>query len=149
MADPAPVEALAEWAGFVRRRMSGDYRIDEFGFDEEFTEQVFLPVIRRLIHSWFRVEVRGAENLPADGPALLVANHAGTLPVDAMVVHGVVHEQIGRHVRMLGADLIFQTAFSHDLARKTGATLACQEDAERLLADGRLVSVFPEGFKGL
>ena len=32
---------------------------------------------------------------------------------------------------------------------KIGATLACQEDAERLLANDQLVAVFPEGFKGL
>ena len=50
---------------------------------------------------------------------------------------------------MLGADLIFKTPYSHDLARKTGTTLACQEDAERLLASDQLVAVFPEGFKGL
>ena len=50
---------------------------------------------------------------------------------------------------MLGADLIFKTPYSHDLARKTGTTLACQEDAERLLSSDQLVAVFPEGFKGL
>ena len=44
---------------------------------------------------------------------------------------------------------IFSTPFSADLARKTGTTLACPEDAERLLRAGQLVSVFPEGFKGL
>ena len=66
-----------------------------------------------------------------------------------MVLHAVVYDEIARHVRMLGADLIFKTPFSHDLARKTGTTLACQEDAERLLAADQLVAVFPEGFKGL
>ena len=66
-----------------------------------------------------------------------------------MILHTVVYDEIGRHVRMLGADLIFKTPSSHDLARKTGTTLACQEDAERLLASNQLVAVFPEGFKGL
>src|SRR5690606_13888284 len=36
-----------------------------------------------------------------------------------------------------------------ELARKFGATLACQPDAERLLRAGELVGVFPEGFKGV
>jgi 1-acyl-sn-glycerol-3-phosphate acyltransferase len=66
-----------------------------------------------------------------------------------MILQAVVYDEIGRHVRMLGADLIFKTPFSGDLARKTGTTLACQEDAERLLASNQLVAVFPEGFKGL
>jgi 1-acyl-sn-glycerol-3-phosphate acyltransferase len=134
---------------FVRSRLSGDYAIDEFGFDPEFTTKIFLPVLRPLVQSWFRVEVRGAENLPADGSALLVSNHAGTMPLDGMVLHTVVYDEIERHVRMLGADLVFATPFSADVARKIGTTLACQEDAERLLASNQLVAAFPEGFKGL
>ena len=142
-------ESLDQTAAFIGTRLRGDYAVDEFGFDPEFTTKIYLPVLRRLADSWFRVEVRGAENLPADGSALLVSNHAGTLPLDGMILHTVVYDEIGRHVRMLGADLIFKTPYSHDLARKTGTTLACQEDAERLLASNQLVAVFPEGFKGL
>jgi 1-acyl-sn-glycerol-3-phosphate acyltransferase len=142
-------DSLDETISFIRRRLRGDYAVDEFGFDPEFTTKIFLPLLRRLADSWFRVEVRGAENLPTDGSALLVSNHAGTLPIDGMILHTVVYDEIGRHVRMLGADLLFKTPYSHDLARKTGSTLACQEDAERLLASNQLVAVFPEGFKGL
>ena len=141
--------SVEETVAFVRSRLTGDYAVDEFGFDPEFTQAIFLPLLRPLVQTWFRVEVRGGENLPASGPALLVSNHAGTLPLDGMILHAVVHDEVGRHVRMLGADLIFSTPFSHDLARKTGTTLACQEDAERLLAADQLVAVFPEGFKGL
>jgi 1-acyl-sn-glycerol-3-phosphate acyltransferase len=134
---------------FARSRLKGNYAVDEFGFDPEFTTKIFLPMLRPLVQKWFRVEVRGLENVPATGPALLVSNHAGTLPLDATVLQSVVFDEIGRHLRMLGADLVFKTPFSHDLARKTGTTLACQEDAERLLAADQLVAVFPEGFKGL
>lgn len=138
-----------ELVDFARNRLTGHYEIDEFGFDAEFTTKVFLPLLRPLVQSWFRVDVRGAENLPTGGPALLVANHAGTMPLDGMILQTVVYDEIARHVRLLGADLIFATPYSHDLARKTGTTLACQEDAERLLAADHLVAVFPEGFKGL
>ena len=142
-------ESLEHIVAFLSDRLRGDYAVDDFGFDPEFTTKVYLPLLRLLADSWFRVEVRGAENLPTDGSALLVSNHAGTLPVDGMILHTIVYDEIGRHVRMLGADLIFKTPFSGDLARKTGTTLACQEDAERLLASNQLVAVFPEGFKGL
>ena len=140
---------LDDAVDFARARLSGDYAIDEFGFDPEFTEQIVLPLLRPLVQSWFRVELRGAENLRMSGSALLVSNHAGTLPMDGMVLHSVIYDEIGRHVRMLGADLLFSTPYSADLARKIGTTLACQEDAERLLANDQLVAVFPEGFKGL
>jgi 1-acyl-sn-glycerol-3-phosphate acyltransferase len=141
--------SLDEAIAFARARLSGSYPIDEFGFDPEFTEQIFLPLVRPMVQSWFRLDVRGAENVPTSTSALLVANHAGTLPIDGMVLHSVVYDEIGRHVRTLGADLIFSTPYAADLARKTGTTLACQEDAERLLANDQLVAVFPEGYKGL
>lgn len=141
--------SIDEIAAFIRSRLTGSYVVDEFGFDPEFTTKIWLPMLRPLARQWFRTELRGVENLPTDGAALLVGNHAGTLPLDGMVVHTMVHDEIGRHVRMLGADLIFDTAFSGDLARRTGTTLACQADAARLLDSGHLVAVFPEGFKGL
>lgn len=142
-------ESLDDLAEYARSRFSGDYAVDEFGFDPEFTTKIVLPILRPLAQHWFRVEVRGLENLPESGSALLVSNHAGTLPLDGLILHSVIYDEIGRHVRMLGADLVFKTPYSHDLARRIGATLACQEDAERLLANDQLVAVYPEGFKGL
>ena len=37
----------------------------------------------------------------------------------------------------------------NELARKAGHTLACAEDAQRLLERGEMVGVMPEGFKGI
>jgi 1-acyl-sn-glycerol-3-phosphate acyltransferase len=54
-----------------------------------------------------------------------------------------------RHVRLLAADLAFRLPVVAPLARKMGNTLACDEDALRLLAAGELVGVFPEGYKGV
>jgi len=145
---PERVDAGLE---FARRRLSGAYEVDEFGFDPELTDTVLLPMLRPLFHEWFRTEVRGLEHVPADGAALLVANHSGTLPLDGLMVQLAVHDlhPAGRHLRLLGADLVFSTPVSGDLARKSGATLACVEDAERLLRGGEVVGVFPEGFKGI
>lgn len=145
-----------EWDGswedlvaFARARMTGEYAVDAFGFDPEYTERLVLPVLRVLAEKWFRVEVRGADHIPADGSALLVSNHAGVLPVDALVLHAMVHRDTGRHPRMLGAGLVFETPYIHDFSRRIGATVARSEDADALLQAGELVSVFPEGFKGL
>ena len=55
----------------------------------------------------------------------------------------------GRFLRPLGADLVFKMPVVSSLARKGGATLACNEDAERMLRGGELVGVWPEGFKGI
>jgi 1-acyl-sn-glycerol-3-phosphate acyltransferase len=137
---------------FLRRRLAGDYEVDDFGFDRELTEAVLLPALRPLYSKWFRTEVTGAENIPETGGALLVGNHAGGLwALDAVMVSVAVHDEsaTARFLRLLGADLVFNTPVIGPLARKTGSTLACNPDAERLLADGELVGVFPEGFKGI
>jgi 1-acyl-sn-glycerol-3-phosphate acyltransferase len=104
-----------------------------------------------LYEKWFRIETVGMENIPDIGGALLVANHSGTVAVDALMTSVAVreHHPMRRPLRMLGADLVFQTPFMGPIARKMGNTLACNPDAERLLSTGELVAVFPEGFKGV
>ena len=142
-------QKLAELLAFLRRRVTGDYVVDEYGMDPEITERFLLEMIRPLATKWFRVEVRGAENIPVEGGALLVANHSGTVPVDGLVTMFAVHETTGRNLRPLGADLVFRMPFVGELARKAGATLACNEDAIRMLGKGELAAVWPEGFKGV
>ena len=133
----------------LRRRVTGNYEVDDFGFDAELTSRIFMAALRPIAQKWFRVEVRGAENIPAEGGALIVANHSGTVPVDGLMTMLAVHDYASRHLRALGADLIFTLPVLSKLARQGGATLACAEDAERMLARGELVGVWPEGFKGV
>ncbi len=136
---------------FIRRRLAGDYYVDEYGYDEELTEVVFMPILRFLYERWWRVEVRGIENVPSRGPALVVANHSGTLPWDgAMIITAMHLEHPAKPIiRLLGADLLWTVPFLSHWARKIGNTVACDEDALLLLRRGELVGVFPEGFKGI
>ncbi|HEU0086467.1 MAG TPA: lysophospholipid acyltransferase family protein [Pseudonocardiaceae bacterium] len=144
-------EDLADLLAFLRRRICGDYDVDEFGFDPDLTDNLLLPLLRPLYHKWFRVETIGMHHVPAEGGALVVANHSGTLPLDALMTAVALHDQhpARRHLRMLGADLLFRTPLLGSIARKSGQTLACNSDAERLLNSGELVGVWPEGFKGI
>ncbi len=143
--------SVAHTLAFLHRRLVGDYTIDEFGFDEDLTEHLALPLLRPLFRSWFRVEVRGIEHIPDEGGALVVANHSGTVALDSLMTQVAVHDTHPRrrHLRMLGADLVFASAVTGPIARKTGSTLATHSDAERLLSGGELVGVWPEGFKGV
>ncbi|GAB2656510.1 lysophospholipid acyltransferase family protein [Saccharopolyspora gloriosae] len=143
-------DAVADALAFARRRLLGDYKVDEFGFDEDLTDHLVVPPLRPLYEKWFRVEATGLENVPESG-ALVVANHSGTLPLDALMTTVALrdHHDPGRHLRMLGADLVFRLPMVSSIARKAGHTLACNPDAERLLRAGELVGVWPEGFKGI
>ncbi|MFE9916317.1 lysophospholipid acyltransferase family protein [Micromonospora sp. NPDC005553] len=142
---------VANGLAFLRRRLSGDYEVDEFGFDSELTDAVFHPLLRLLYRDWFRTEVSGVEHVPVGGPALVVGNHSGTVALDALILSAALHDKhpAHRYLRLLGADLVFRMPVVSELARKTGGTVACNPDAERLLSGGDLVGVFPEGFKGI
>ncbi|WP_406137501.1 lysophospholipid acyltransferase family protein [Streptomyces sp. NBC_01089] len=142
---------IAGGLAFLRRRITGEYDVDEFGYDKELTDQVLMSAVRPLYEKYFRVEVKGIENIPSDGGALVVANHSGTLPLDGLMLQVAVHDQhpAERHLRLLAADLVFMLPVVNELARKAGHTLACAEDAERLLQRGEVVGVMPEGFKGI
>lgn len=149
--DPDVLARLGNAVDFVRRRLSGDYPVDEFGFDPELLDSVLMAPMRPLYRSWFRVEARGLHHVPGEGAALVVANHSGTIAVDAVMTQLALLDEHPdhRHLRMLGADLVFSMPFLAELARKAGHTLACMADAQRLLAEGEVVGVWPEGFKGI
>jgi len=143
--------AVADALAFLRRRLTGDYAVDDFGFDADLTDNVILPLLRPLYRTWFRVETTGLHHVPDEGGALVVANHSGTVPLDALMTSVALHDDhpAHRHLRMLGGDLMFRLPVVGPLSRKHGTTLACTADAERLLRADELVGVWPEGFKGI
>jgi 1-acyl-sn-glycerol-3-phosphate acyltransferase len=153
--DLGPLEPVLAWAEealeFLGRRVLGEYEVDQFGHDPDLVEHVLAPLLRPLYRHWWRVETRGLEHVPDSGPALVVGNHAGTLPFDALMVALALLDEHPAHrsLRMLAADLAFDLPVIAPLARKSGNTLACAEDATRLLEAGELVGVWPEGYKGL
>jgi len=142
---------LAGGLAFLRRRLTGDYSVDDFGFDPDLTDYVLLPPLRPLYERWFRVETTGLHNVPSTGAALVVANHSGTVPLDALMTAVALHDHhpARRALRMLAADLVFTLPGIGSVARKAGHTLACNPDAERLLRAGEIAGVWPEGFKGI
>lgn len=158
MSDPQPPmpstwkQRLANAAEFVRRRAAGEFEIDqETGFDPELNSHVLMPAARALYRGWFKVQMRGLEHVPSAGAALVVANHSGVLPLDAVMLQvGVLDEHpAGRNIRLLGADLVYSVPLLGWVARASGHVPANPAEAERLLRAGELVGVFPEGFKGI
>jgi 1-acyl-sn-glycerol-3-phosphate acyltransferase len=143
-------QRLVGAADFARRRLSGDYEVDQFGFDPELNSALLMPAALALYRNWFRVRTRGLANIPDSGPALIVGNHSGVLPLDAIMLQaGIFAEHPAqRNLRLLGADLVYTLPGLAGLARRSGHTRADPGEASRLLAAGELVGVFPEGFKG-
>jgi len=124
--------------------------VDDFGHDPRATAR-WEWLFEFLYSRWFRVEALGLDHVPARGRALLVANHAGSLPYDsAMVMHAVRRDHPSRRdVRPLVEDTVFHLPFLGPVMNRIGGVRADPENAERLLQKDELVAVFPEGEKGM
>ncbi len=131
------------------RRFGGDYGEDEWGYDAEFADTVE-PLAAFLYERWWRVHVEGAEKVPAHGRALLVANHAGILPWDGVMVSMAIMREhpLPRQPRFLVLDWAFRLPYVSVVMRKVGGVMASPYNALRLLEQDELVAVFPEGVKG-
>jgi len=140
---------LRQWGRASMRRRAEE--VDEFGLDPKY-EARFTPLFDLLYKHYFRVEAEGAENVPDEGRCLIVANHSGgPLPYDGIMLRTTVRREHAAHreLRWLAEDFVYHLPFVGTAMNRLGAVRACQENAERLLASGRLVAVFPEGAKGI
>ncbi len=109
--------------------------------------QRWAHVLRRGV-SWFRPEVRGAENVPATGPALLVSNHSGGLYTPeayVLIDWWVTTRGPDAPLYILAHDLLFAVPRFGDVLRKAGGIPATMAGAERALGEGAAVLVFPGG----
>jgi len=130
---------------------SGDIsaEVDDFGLDLR-----YLARARRwldwLYDKWWRVEVVGADAIPDAPRVLFVANSAGILPWDALMIAHAIERSVPSHARPrpLVSDWIATLPFSQSRLARLGAVRACAENAERLLAQDQWVIAFPEGQKG-
>jgi 1-acyl-sn-glycerol-3-phosphate acyltransferase len=128
-----------------------DRRVDDWGRSERIEGFFDRTVVEFFYRYWFRVEVEGVENVPADGGALLVSNHSGALPPDAATIAKAIREE---HPRPRPVYITVEHFFKgypgfSMLIPKIGCVAAHPANVHRLLYDERhLVLVFPEGRKG-
>jgi 1-acyl-sn-glycerol-3-phosphate acyltransferase len=128
-----------------------DRQVDDWGRSERIEGALDKTISEFLYRYWFRVSVQGIENVPAEGGALLVSNHAGALPPDAPMIAKAIKEE---HARPRPVYLTMEHFFKgypgfSMLLPKIGGVPAHPANVHRLLYDeGQLVLVFPEGRKG-
>src|SRR5262249_32551877 len=119
-----------------------------FGLDVEVRELV-APAFRFLYERYWRVEVSGAQHVPAEGPVVLVANHSGALPFDGAMIVTAVDTLRHRLVRFLYDPFVGTVSALDAFYRKVGGVMAARENAQALLRMGEAVLLFPEGISGV
>jgi 1-acyl-sn-glycerol-3-phosphate acyltransferase len=121
-------------------------RVEIEKWDPEFTERV-VDFLRPLMRRYFRTDVRGLDNIPAAGGALLVSNHSGgQFAADVPILAVEFYEKFGydRPLHTLSHDMLFIGPVG-DVLRRTGFIKANRENASEALRSGHLVVVFPGG----
>ena len=107
-----------------------------------------LPALRAACALWFRGEVRGLDNIPEDGPVLLVGNHSGgTLIADTFVFAMAFYDRFGpeRVFHQLAHDLVFKVPGPRAMALRYGTVPASPENMRRALGNGAALLVYPGG----
>ncbi len=126
-----------------------EYGFDEFGLHPESSERRLL-LAAALYRHYFRAEVFGIEKVPR-GRVLLIANHAGQLPFDGMMlgISMLLEAEPPRIARAMGEYWIPQLPFVSWAAERSGNLVGTPENCVALLEAEECVVVFPEGVRGM
>jgi 1-acyl-sn-glycerol-3-phosphate acyltransferase len=122
---------------------------DPFGFDPE-TSRYALAMAGLLHRRYFRTQVFGIERIP-EGRVLIVANHSGQLPIDAVLIGTalMLDADPPRFPRSMVETWTAELPFISTLYPRLGQVVGSPENARRLLRQEESLIVFPEGAKGI
>src|SRR3954464_14013244 len=114
---------LGAFAGDVRGAVGGGAADDPFDARDPDYIRDTLPALRLASRAYFRADVRGLENIPDEGPVLLVGNHSGgTLIADTFVCAQSFYDHFGpeRRFHQLAHDLVFKVPGTRVLVQRYG-----------------------------
>lgn len=155
---PRVARALSTWFGgpAVRDRASrlhfadAGHGYDRFGMHPDFValgDTIGAPLHDR----YFRVKSYGAEHIPATGPAILAANHSGSLPADGAMLWADVlrNTHPPRTARPVADHFVTALPVVSTLFARCGVVGGSRGNAKALLEAGELLMIFPEGVPGI
>jgi 1-acyl-sn-glycerol-3-phosphate acyltransferase len=133
----------------IPRRHINQFGTDPFGFDPEIIK-LLAPVAMLFYKHYFRVQTEGLAHIP-DGRFMLIANHSGQLPFDAMMLGTavLVDSPRPRMVRGMVERWSAELPFVSTLFNRAGQIVGDPAVARKLLELDEGLMVFPEGVRGI
>ena len=130
--------------------VEGEAPYDRFGYSPEVMKTTFL-LFHTLYRLYFRVRSEGHEHIPDEGPTVLAGNHGGLLPFDAAmaVIDGALHTDPPRLVRTVVDRWAGALPWVNLFYARVGQVVGTRENFAKLLREGQLLLVFPEGIEGI
>jgi 1-acyl-sn-glycerol-3-phosphate acyltransferase len=142
------VQALGAVGSDFKSVVDGSEPLDWFERrDPEYIRRT-LPGMKAISDVYHRAEVRGLDNIPAEGPVLLVGNHSGgTLIADTFVFSQAFYEHFGpvRTFHQLAHDLVFQVPGVRAILSRWGTVPASPDNMRRALDRDAALLVYPGG----
>jgi 1-acyl-sn-glycerol-3-phosphate acyltransferase len=139
---------LEERLGKVPNRVN-EFGFDPYGLSPDFLRRSLLPTAL-LYRYYFRCETFGIERVPP-GRVLLIANHAGQLPFDGMMLAMslLLDADPPRVARAMGEYFIPRLPFVSVALARGGSMVGTPDNCAHMLQNGECVIVFPEGARGM
>lgn len=132
----------------VPRRV-GSLGYDPWGYNAD-AMAITLTLVEQLYKHYFRVRATGLENVPADGPVLVIANHAGQLPMDGIMLgYSLTTSELSPRIPRSMIERFFPTVpWIGNLMNQIGGVIGDPTNCGKMLERGEAVIVFPEGVRG-
>ncbi|KPQ30459.1 MAG: 1-acyl-sn-glycerol-3-phosphate acyltransferase [Marinobacter excellens HL-55] len=142
---PADLEAQIDRI----RKPIGSLGYDPWGYNNEAIKYGF-SVTRQIYEKYFRVQADGVENIPAEGPVLIIANHSGQLPLDGLLIgYALASRAENPRIPRAMIERFFPTVpWLGNLLNEMGAVLGDPVNCAKMLENNEAIIVFPEGVRG-
>jgi 1-acyl-sn-glycerol-3-phosphate acyltransferase len=117
---------------------------DDWGYDAAYV-RALAPLTGFLYERWWRVEASGLEHVPARGRALLIANHDGVLPYDALMIATAMRRgERPRDARFLARGGAFEVPYVSPALRRVGGVPESAANAQALMERDHVVIAFAQ-----
>ncbi|ROT98405.1 acyltransferase family protein [Marinobacter sp. R17] len=141
-------QSLEDQVNRIRKPL-GSLGYDPWGYNND-SLKIGFSLAKQIYEKYFRVVADGVDNVPAEGPVLLIANHSGQLPIDGLLIGTAVasRERNPRLPRAMIERFFPTVPYLGNILNQIGAVLGDPVNCAKMLANNEAIIVFPEGIRG-